>query len=385
MNKLIALSVLFLFAVLGAFADKALDAEVKKAFDEIDYDTQIYKAKGRQAGETKFAVLDFETPKQDLSRGITIDLETAITQNKNYTVVERGKINTIRQEKHDQADSGEVSDSEMARIGVELGANVIITGSIIRVGSIYKFNARAVDVETARLLTSYTHNFKKTDDDDLYVAFGDDKADAEAKAIAAQAKQKKAKARTTFLIMGGRGLASWLFALSPYGDFGAVTPDRSFSNMGFGFGGYVGFYNSTAASGFEVHLDYLLKNHIRAEVSGQFADFEYKSLDLALLYKLGSKGANFVIGVYGSMPTGSLTISDDVSTTYDIVKTAAIFGTFGAEAGLNIGFKLGPGQLMLNGTFIYDFTKLKVKSGSRDVKLFNRMGLLFFAGYEFSF
>jgi TolB-like protein len=408
------------FAISAAFADKAMDREIAKAFAEIDTDIIAAQAKkgaeDAEAGigtfnEVKFAVLNIDTPDAKFSQGLTIDMETAITKNKYYSVIERTKINMIRSEKHEQNESGEVSDNEMARIGAEAGANVIITGSVFKVGAQYKFNIRAVDVETARVLTSYTHNFKKKDDADLYIIFGDKEADelavAQSKTLKADAKAKskattnaKTKTRTresharqTYLLVGGHVLGAWLFGLNPGATPGFGEESHAFNApLAWGGGGYVGLYNSPSKSGFQLNIDFTGSN-INTQlvgINGHDKSYKYSTMELAALYRVGTSGASFLIGPYASMPLSKLSLADsgnkqEAETEYDFVNTMGMFSSFGVEAGINIGIRIGPGHLTLNGTYIFDFTKLKIIDAGKEKSLFNRTGLLFGVGYELLF
>jgi len=70
-------------------------------------------------------------------------------------VIERKELDLIRQEKHLQL-SGEVSDESAQAIGRELGAQVIITGSLRNVGKSYRFKIKTLNVETAVIAAEYS-------------------------------------------------------------------------------------------------------------------------------------------------------------------------------------------------------------------------------------
>jgi hypothetical protein len=59
--------------------------------------------------------------------------------------------------------------------------------------------------------------------------------------------------------------------------------------------------------------------------------------------------------------------------------------TFGAVAGIYAGYPLGPGRLIGDVRFLFDFNPLKSKQGGSSNDFLTRRGLVFALGYEFSF
>ena len=107
------------------------------------------------------AVLDFE--------GIGVSQEEAkalsnrfgsefldIAENQ-YTLVERQAMGEILKEQGLQQ-SGCVSSECAVEVGAALGAQLIIIGSISKVGTIFSVNARMLDVETSRILKSINYD-----------------------------------------------------------------------------------------------------------------------------------------------------------------------------------------------------------------------------------
>ena len=79
------------------------------------------------------------------------ELTSLFVSSRNYIVVDRQTLETIRQEQQFQM-SGEVSDESALSIGNFLGADVIITGSISGSGDQRRLRLRALDVKTTRIL-----------------------------------------------------------------------------------------------------------------------------------------------------------------------------------------------------------------------------------------
>ena len=74
-----------------------------------------------------------------------------------YTLVERQAMGEILKEQGLQQ-SGCVSSECAVEVGAALGAQLIIIGSISKVGTIFSVNARMLDVETSRILKSINHD-----------------------------------------------------------------------------------------------------------------------------------------------------------------------------------------------------------------------------------
>jgi TolB-like protein len=75
-----------------------------------------------------------------------------------YDVVERNRLDTIKKEVSTQL-SGDVSDDEIADIGRQFGAAVVITGKITPQGPNSILEIRAIDVETAKILGIESQRF----------------------------------------------------------------------------------------------------------------------------------------------------------------------------------------------------------------------------------
>jgi len=97
---------------------------------------------------TQAAVINFDSPSEALSSYIIEELSFLLVAGKKITVVERKDLDLVRGELSFQY-SGEASDESMRSLGRMLGAEVIVSGSIVKAGAVYKFRVNAVNVETA--------------------------------------------------------------------------------------------------------------------------------------------------------------------------------------------------------------------------------------------
>jgi hypothetical protein len=135
---------LLVFGGVLAFAQNevlSLDEAIKRSMTYFS---------GRLPGDTKMVVLNFSAPTEALSGYIIEELTTYIVNSDNFTVTERQNLELLQRELNFQL-SGEVSDETAQAIGQKIGAQTIISGSIISLGEIYHLRIRAIKVETAEV------------------------------------------------------------------------------------------------------------------------------------------------------------------------------------------------------------------------------------------
>jgi hypothetical protein len=111
------------------------------------------------------------------------------------------------------------------------------------------------------------------------------------------------------------------------------------------------------------------------------ADATYNSLDIPVLVKYSFLNKPLIVGVEGgpqlSIPIGKY---KDPRGNFDTDGP-----TFGAVAGVYAGYPLGPGRIIGDLRFLFDFNKLKAKEGGVTENILTRRGLIFAVGYEYSF
>jgi TolB-like protein len=139
MKKILQFSILFL-ACSGLFAQNvSLDQAVQTSAKAVE--TGLPKG-------AKAAVLTFTSTKQDFSDYIIDELATALSASKNIQVIDRQHTDAIRKEFNIQF-SGDVSDDEVKRVGRQLGAQYVVTGSLVDIGNAYRFRLAAINIESA--------------------------------------------------------------------------------------------------------------------------------------------------------------------------------------------------------------------------------------------
>jgi len=147
MKKIIGL--ILLFAAAAAFAQNTVTLDT--ALDNCAAYLRNQLPRGARA-----AVLKIEARSNDLAEQITDSLSTKIVNQNHLTVVERGRALRALEAEQNYQMSGNVSDETAASVGKQLGAELIITGSMVPRGDFYTMNIRVIHVETARIQTQWS-------------------------------------------------------------------------------------------------------------------------------------------------------------------------------------------------------------------------------------
>jgi TolB-like protein len=116
----------------------------------------------RLPAKTKIALLNFDSPADDLSEYVIDELTANLVDSGKLTVVDRKEIDLIRDEFEFQF-SGEVSDDSMQKAGRILGAQSIVSGSLKKLGSLYRIVVRVLTVQSAEVVVQYRANIAGDD------------------------------------------------------------------------------------------------------------------------------------------------------------------------------------------------------------------------------
>jgi len=120
---------------------------------------------------TKVAVLNFTSESEQFSDYVIEELAISLVNGKKVSVVDRRDTELIRQEMNFQL-SGNVSDESAQRIGAMLGAQVIVSGSLVDTGIWYRFRVNTINVETAVRLASTSVNISGKDSQVVFFLTG---------------------------------------------------------------------------------------------------------------------------------------------------------------------------------------------------------------------
>jgi len=153
MKKLI---ILFLFIPVFAFAQNSILLD--QALDNCAAQFRNQLPRG-----SRVAILKIEAKSDGLAEYVTDNLSAKIVAQNHLTVVERGRTLRALEAEQNYQLSGNVSDETATLIGKQLGAELVVTGSITSRGDLYSLNIRVVHVETTRIQTQYTVNNVRLD------------------------------------------------------------------------------------------------------------------------------------------------------------------------------------------------------------------------------
>jgi TolB-like protein len=103
---------------------------------------------------SKIAVVNVESYDRNEALLVIEGIEFHLVSSNRFTIIDRNTLNLdlIRKEQVFQI-SGEVSDESIVQIGALSGANVVITGSIIKSENSNRLSLKALDVKTGQIIT----------------------------------------------------------------------------------------------------------------------------------------------------------------------------------------------------------------------------------------
>jgi TolB-like protein len=104
------------------------------------------------------AVLNISSSDKASAVFIADELEFRLSNSKQFKIVDRKSLDAVRSEQQFQL-SGEVSDESARSIGNLLGATIVITGSISGDGSSRRLTIKALDVESAEIISTAREAF----------------------------------------------------------------------------------------------------------------------------------------------------------------------------------------------------------------------------------
>jgi len=127
--------------------------------DELD--TAIREAStylnGKIQPKSKAVFLNIQSVFPDLSEYIISVLSENAVNDNVFLVVDRQQLDVIRSELNFQL-SGEVSDESAQSIGQMLGAQTIVSGTVTKIGALYRLQVKAIAVQTAAIQGQWSRN-----------------------------------------------------------------------------------------------------------------------------------------------------------------------------------------------------------------------------------
>jgi TolB-like protein len=147
---------LFSFIPVFTFAQNSISLEQALDNCAVQFRSQLPRG-------ARVAILKIEARSDGLAEYVTDNLSTRLVAQNHLTVVERGRALLALEAEQNYQTSGNVSDETATLIGKQLGAELVVAGSITSRGDLYSLNIRVVHVETTRIQTQYTVNNVKLD------------------------------------------------------------------------------------------------------------------------------------------------------------------------------------------------------------------------------
>ena len=104
---------------------------------------------GNAENKPTVAVLDFESigSQEYLGKAVSEIMRTELVGTQQFRVVERAQIRKALSEQELQM-SGVIDDRSAVELGKFLGADLIVVGSVVKIGTAYTINSRMIDVKT---------------------------------------------------------------------------------------------------------------------------------------------------------------------------------------------------------------------------------------------
>jgi hypothetical protein len=116
---------------------------------------------GQLASGNKLMILNFQSDYPALSEYIIDELIANTVNDRVFSVVDRQQLDTIRAELNFQM-SGEVDDSTAQSLGRMVGAQIIISGAVSRIGDSYRLRVRALSVQSAQIEGQFNRNLQNS-------------------------------------------------------------------------------------------------------------------------------------------------------------------------------------------------------------------------------
>jgi hypothetical protein len=315
------------------------------------------------------AVVEFRATASRFSDRVIDDLIDELIA-VNARVVDRQNLEAVRAEQEYQL-SGYVSDESAVSLGHELGASAIILGSGENMADYYRFNFRMLSVETGEILARFSVNVRF---DQAMRRLLDDRT-------------ANAGIGTTHFMIGGRLGPGFEINTADEDMVGSGYSPKEKSNTAFN-GALYGAYRFNDVWSVQAELNIMLNNGMEISGQGSVTTIDYATIDIPLLVRWNfiqsPVVAGLVIGPYISLPASKLNIAwDDLGAALDTKGY-----TFGVTGGFALGYKLGPGSLVVDVRYINDFGSLYVSEdfgeGMQDANILIRRSINITLGYEFS-
>lgn len=319
-----------------------------------------------------------EDPNSDaFPQRLSSDLEMAL-MDKGCRVLDRSNIESIVSELEFQT-SGLVDDDQAVSIGHMLGARMMIVAGSTGGVSSHGLDIQLIDVETTLVVRHLTYEIKY---------------DAAFLNILEGGSSDIGDQRFSIGLRGGVSIG---FNKAHEDMVGTGTKPAENTPMAF-VPTLAAFYRFTDTLKLQLGLSFCRDTGI--DVLGLYDDSTGRLLDIHVAYSTldvpvmvswsfirRPVEVSALVGAYVSLPLTAANISYSIEGYGDLKGSVDMDGfTFGAVAGFDVGFDLGPGRLVLDARVFYDAVPSKAKGellGDEPQGVMHRRGFVASAGYMF--
>jgi hypothetical protein len=294
------------------------------------------------------AIVGFDSTSEQFSARIIDDITRDLI-NDGIKVVERQRLDAVLREQNFQL-SGNVSDASMQSIGRMLGASSIIVGNGENMVEHYRINFRVLSVRTAlvkrQIAQDVTYN-------------------ANMRRLLGRNTTSDAIGNTKFYIGGMLGLGIGLHSIhdDAYAVDNIYNPKEE-SGLGFPLSLYVG-YQILEHLAIQSGLNFLFNNNIKISGGSWFQDISLHTLDIPIVARYTILFSPVILDVIGgfhlSFPMGKINLEYEDPNYKDASSVSPTNVAFGMDFGVNVGYKLGSGNIIGGISFVFDFNQIKAE------------------------
>gem|GEM_PF-3258860 len=326
--------------------------------------------------DTTVAFVSMESDSEAFSSRFMSDVERGLV-NRDAIVLDRSNIDAIVAELEFQT-SGLVDDDQAVSIGHMLGAQMIISAKASNQVSAYHVDIQLIDIETTLVRRHLVYDLKQ--DQNLRNIISGSSSNVGSQKIG----------------IGLRGGMNFGFNKAHEDMVGTGTRPAEESPKTF-TPTLSAFYRVMDTLKVQLELSYL-ENGIDVygfydDYSGYTLDIDvrYRTLDIPLLLAWNfiqkPVSVDVFAGAYASIPVSTANISYDIEGYGNLKGSVDVTGVvFGVVGGFDAGFRVGPGNVVVDARFFYDLTPAMAQGellGDDPQGLLYRRGVVVSAGYMF--
>jgi TolB-like protein len=330
---------------------------------------------------TVVALLNFSAPETVVSEYIIEEFNFALADLGGLRVVDRRNLELLQRELNFQM-SGEVSDESAQTIGQMLGAQSILSGSLILAGDNYRMRIQAISVETAQIQYGSTE-YVLTDKHLaglLGITLPEEETPPEEPPLLREPlpPMKPPSWTNKWLYIGIRGggfLGRFTLSDEVEGEIGTVSP-------AYEVGGHLALQ---IAKNLAIQIEALYSQDSFGYAYGKVyeSSFTSRSLMLPALFKLVWRSRHILFALYGgaymTFPIGQMDYTSNIDTGGSYQFAVPV----GATGGADLGVKLGPGALFLDARYSQDIGNTNISDSEGSLAVYERSRVSVSLGYEF--